>query len=193
MAVERADRVRWTIRRAVSITTSGKLGPVYVEIPADIAPEATDAPAYIPADRAVRPGPDPERVDAAVGLLEASKRPVLVCGGGSILSGAYAEVAGFADALGIPVLVTPAGRGILAETHPLFAGSVGLYRPEYPKEVYQEADLLITVGSRMEEFQSGVWQYFPPDARFVQIDVDAFELGRTGCRTWRSRRMRPSR
>ncbi len=60
----------------------------------------------------------------------------------------------------------------------MFSGSVGLYRTQYPRSVYQEADLLITLGSRMEEFQSGVFQYFPEGARFVQIDIDPFEFGR---------------
>ena len=178
VTVERPDRIGWTIRRAVSIATTGKPGPVYVEIPADEALAPVDGPPYVLADRSVRPAPDPERIDAAVDLLATCSRPVLVCGGGAVLSGAWAEVEGIASALGIPVLVTPAGRGILSEEHPLFCGSVGLYRTAFPREVYQEADLLITVGSRMEEFQSGVWNYFPPGARFVQIDIDPFELGR---------------
>ncbi|MDI3340608.1 MAG: thiamine pyrophosphate-binding protein [Sphaerobacter sp.] len=178
VTVERADRVAWTIRRAVSIATTGKPGPVYVELPADIALEPGEPVPYHPADRGVRPGPDAERIEAALDLIEQASRPVLVCGGGTLLSGAHGEVAAFADALGIPVLVTPAGRGIISEDHPLFCGSVGLYRTEFPKAVYQEADLLITIGSRMEEFQSGVWHYFPEGARFVQIDIDPFELGR---------------
>lgn len=178
VTLERGDRIGWTIRRAISIATSGKPGPVYVEIPADIALEAVDMPEYRPADRSIRPAANPDKVEQVVDLLETSHRPVLVCGGGSILSGAYAEVQGIADALGIPVLVTPGGRGIIAENHPMFAGSVGLYRTQYPRAVYQEADLLVTVGSRLEEFQSGVFTYFPEGARFVQIDIDAFELGR---------------
>lgn len=178
VTVERPDRVAWTIRRAISIATTGKPGPVYVEIPADIALEEVEPTPYQPADRSVRPGPDLERIEAALDLIEQAKRPVLVCGGGAVLARATAEVEAFADALGIPVLVTPAGRGIISEEHPLFCGSVGLYRTEFPKAVYQEADLLITVGSRMEEFQSGVWHYFPEGARFIQIDIDPFELGR---------------
>jgi acetolactate synthase-1/2/3 large subunit len=178
VTLERADRIGWTIRRAITIATSGKPGPVYVEIPADIALEPVEMPEYQPSDRSVRPAADPEKVEQVVDLLESSKRPVLVCGGGAILSGAFAEVEAFADSLGVPILVTPAGRGIIAETHPMFSGSVGLYRTQFPRSVYQEADLLITLGSRMEEFQSGVFQYFPDGARFVQIDVDPTEIGR---------------
>src|SRR6185312_10277688 len=161
VTLERADRIGWTIRRAISIATSGKPGPVYVEIPADIALEPVEMPEYIPSDRSIQPGPDADKIEQLLDLLEQSKRPIMVCGGGSVLSRAFAEVEAIADGLGIPILVTPAGRGIIAENHPLFAGSVGLYRTEYPRSVYQEADLLITVGSRMEEFQSGIWNYFP--------------------------------
>jgi acetolactate synthase I/II/III large subunit len=178
VTLERADRIGWTIRRAISIATSGKPGPVYVEIPADIALEQVEMPDYIPSDRSIQPAPDPDKIEQLLDLLEQSKRPVIVCGGGNVLSRAFAEVQSIADGLGIPILVTPAGRGIIAENHPLFAGSVGLYRTEYPRSVYQEADLLITVGSRMEEFQSGIWHYFPTGARFVQIDIDPFEIGR---------------
>jgi len=178
ITVERAERIGWTIRRAITIATTGKPGPVYVEIPSDLALQEIEVADYQAADRSVRPAADPDKVNEVVDLLERSNRPVLVCGGGAVLSGAYAEVEAFADALGIPILATPAGRGIIAESHPMFAGSVGLYRTQYPRSVYQEADLLITLGSRMEEFQSGVFQYFPEGAKFVQIDIDPFELGR---------------
>jgi acetolactate synthase I/II/III large subunit len=178
VTVERRDRVAWTIRRAISIATTGKPGPVYVEIPADVALQAVDTEEWVPAETRLRPGPDPQAISRLTDLVAEAKRPVIVCGGGSILSGAYDEVRDIADELGIPILVTPAGRGILEEDHPLFCGSVGLYRTEFPKEIYQTADLMITVGSRMEEFQSANWQYFPDGARFAQIDIDPFEIGR---------------
>ena len=178
VTIERPERTGWALRRAVSIATTGQPGPVYLEIPADIALEAVEMPVYRKADRCVRPAPDPGRIVEAVAFLKRAKRPLLVCGGGTILSGAFDAVEHFADSLGVPVQVTPAGRGILREDHPLFAGLVGLYRTEYPKSVYEESDLLITVGSRMEEFQSGAWHYFPRDASFVQIDIEPAELGR---------------
>lgn len=178
VTVERPERVGWALRRAISLATAGQPGPVYLELPADLALEAVEMPEYRPAERAVRPAPDPDRIEQAVQLLMQAERPLLVCGGGAILSQAYAAVERFVESLGIPVQVTPAGRGIMREDHPLFAGLVGLYRTEYPKSVYEEADLLITVGSRMEEFQSGVWHYFPAQAKFVQIDIEPAELGR---------------
>ena len=178
VTVERPERVGWTIRRAIQIATTGKPGPVYVEIPADIALQDVEMPEYVPADTAVRPGPDPSRVDQLYQMIADSSSPVMVCGGGSVLSGAFDEVRAIAETFGIPVLATPAGRGILPEDHELFCGSVGLYRTGFPKFVYQSADLLITVGSRMEEFQSAAFTFFPDGASFAQIDIDPFELGR---------------
>ncbi|MEX2425157.1 MAG: thiamine pyrophosphate-binding protein, partial [Thermomicrobiaceae bacterium] len=178
VTVERAERVGWTIRRAIQIATTGKPGPVYVEIPADIALQDVDMPEYLPSDSGTRPGPDAGRIQQLHSMLASSERPVIVCGGGSVLSGAFDEVRELAESAGIPVLATPAGRGVLPEDHELFCGSVGLYRTELPKSVYQDADLLITLGSRMEEFQSAAFTFFPENARFVQVDIDPFELGR---------------
>jgi acetolactate synthase I/II/III large subunit len=178
VTVERPERIGWTIRRAIHIATTGKPGPVYVEIPADIALQDVEMPEYVPADTEMRSGPDPQRIATLRDLLDRAERPVIVCGGGSVLSGSFEEVRILAERVGIPVLATPAGRGIISEDHDLFCGSVGLYRTEFPKKVYQEADLLITLGSRMEEFQSAAFTFFPEGAKFVQVDIDPFELGR---------------
>jgi acetolactate synthase I/II/III large subunit len=178
VTVERPERIGWTIRRAIHIAQSGKPGPVYVEIPADVALQDVEMPEYVPADTAIVPGADPERIDLLYEAIASSERPVLVCGGGAVLSGAFEEVRELAEITGIPILATPAGRGIIPEDHEMFAGSVGLYRTEFPKWVYQNADLLITIGSRMEEFQSAAFTYFPEGARFAQVDIDPFEIGR---------------
>ena len=77
---------------------------------------------------------------------------ILITGGGTILSGAGNSVGDLSERFDIPIQTTPAGRGSVAETHPLFCGLTGLYRTTFPRDVYESADLLITVGSRMEEF-----------------------------------------
>lgn len=178
VTVERPERVGWAVRRALTLATNGQPGPVYLELPADIGVQSTSMPPYQPALRSIRPAPDEKRLTQIVQLLKDAKRPLLVCGGGAVTAGAHHAVQSFVERFGIPVQVTPAGRGTIDEEHPLFAGLVGLYRTEYPREVWEETDLLITVGSRMEEFQSGAWTYFPRHARFVQIDIAAEELGR---------------
>jgi acetolactate synthase I/II/III large subunit len=175
--VEISERIPWTIRRAVQIARTGQPGPVYVELPANIGLADAEFPPYVTAPKEVRPGPDAEALQEACDLIAASKRPLLITGGGSILSGAGDAVTRFVEDFGIPVQTTPSGRGSVVESHPLFAGLVGLYRTTLPKEVFESADLIITVGARMEEFQGG---FFPldPETKIIQIEIEPFEISR---------------
>jgi acetolactate synthase I/II/III large subunit len=175
--VELPENIPWVMRRAVQIASSGQPGPVYVELPGDIGLGVWEIPPYTRAVPASRPAPDPVALAAAVDLIAAAKRALLITGGGTILSGAGSAVGDLCERFGIPIETTPAGRGSVAETHPLFCGLTGLYRTTFPRNVYESADLLITVGSRMEEFQGGFLPY-PDGAKLIQIDIDAFELGR---------------
>lgn len=174
---ELAENIPWAMRRAVQLATSGQPGPVYVELPGDIGLGVWDIPAYMPTFPTPRPAPDPSSIAAAADLIVAAKRPLLITGGGVILSGAGSAVDRLSRHYGIVVQTTPAGRGSVAETHPYFCGLTGLYRTTFPRRVYETADLLITVGSRMEEFQGGFLPR-PEGAKLIQIDIDPFELGR---------------
>jgi acetolactate synthase I/II/III large subunit len=176
--VDIPERVGWTIARAFSLATTGKPGPVYVEIPADVAATKVDMPEYRPLARSIRCGADPALVDQAATLLKESKRPVIWAGGGVILSRAGAELQTLASALQAPVVTTPQGRGVISEDHPLAFGLVGLYRTESTAMAFDDADLLLVVGSQCEEFQSGLWKQFPKGARLIQMDIDASQLGR---------------
>jgi acetolactate synthase-1/2/3 large subunit len=177
--VEVPERIPWALRRAAQLARSGQPGPVYLELPADVGMGVAEIPPYVRSVAVEPPAPNAEAIAAAAELLAQAEKPVMVLGGGAYLSGAGEAVAAFSEAFGIPILTTPAGRGTVAETHPLFCGLVGLYRTSFPKFVYESADLLITVGSRMEEFQSGAFKFFPEGAKFVQIDIEPFELGRS--------------
>ena len=176
--VERTERIPWTMRRAFAVASTGKPGPVLVEIPADVGTAAVEMEAYRPSPRPLRCAADPEALKRASEMLAAAERPVLVAGGGVVLSGAGAGVLALAEQEHVPVMTTFSGRGAIGEDHPLAFGLVGLYRTRPGKEVFDGADLLVTAGSRMEGFQSGDWKIFPDGARFLQIDVDPFEIGR---------------
>jgi acetolactate synthase-1/2/3 large subunit len=136
-----------------------------------------EIPAYVRSLPAPRPAADPEAIAAAADLIAGAQRPLIITGGGVILSGAGGAVDNLSRRFGIPIQTTPAGRGSVAETHPLFCGLTGLYRTTFPRRVYESADLVVTVGSRMEEFQGGFLP-FPEGAKLIQIDIDPFELGR---------------
>ncbi len=175
--VEVPERIPWTIRRAIQIATSGKPGPVYVELPGDIGMGTWEIPAYERSVPATRPAADPAAVNAAAGLLMAAERPLMILGGGAYLSDAGDAVEELSRRFGVAIQTTPAGRGTIAETNPRFCGLTGLYRTTFPREIFESADLIMTVGSRMEEFQGG---FLPraEGAKIVQIDIDDFELGR---------------
>ena len=172
------ERIPWAMRRAFSLATNGQPGPIYVEVPFEVGCASIEVPDYVPAERAIRFAGDPARVQRVAGLLQEAERPLVVAGGGARRSGAHAELRALAELLGMPVMTTPSGRGIIAEDHPLAIGQVGLYRTRLGMRAFKEADLLVTVGSRNEEFQTGAWRIFPPGARFVQIDIEPFEIGR---------------
>jgi acetolactate synthase I/II/III large subunit len=176
--VERPERIPWTMRRAFALASTGKPGPVHVEIPADVGTASADMEPYRPSPRPLRCVADPEALKRAAEMVAASECPVLVAGGGAVLSGAGANLLALAEQEHVPVMTTFSGRGTISEAHPLAFGLVGLYRTRPGKELFDGADLLITVGSRMEGFQSGDWKIFPDRARFLQIDIDPFEIGR---------------
>ena len=176
--LELAHRTSWTLERAFSLAVNGKPGPVYVEVPGDVAGVDAEIPSYRPPLRELRTAGSPAALERAAELLATSERPVIVAGGGVGLSGAESALVAFAEHLDAPVLTTPAGRGSIVEDHRLAFGLVGLYRTTSSARPFDEADTVILVGTRMEEFQSGQWQIFPRAARVIQVDIDAFEIGR---------------
>jgi len=171
------ERVPWYMRRAFYLASNGKPGPVFLEIPYNVGFGEAEMPEYVTAGR-LRTRGDPERVKAAVDLILRSERPVLIAGRGTVLSRAHAELVRFAELAGIPVMTTAGGRGSIPEEHPLAIGLVGIYRTAIGKRIQSECDLLITVGSRNEEMESAAWTHKPEDAKFIQVDVDPFEIGR---------------
>jgi acetolactate synthase-1/2/3 large subunit len=175
--VEVPERIAWTIRRAAHIARTGKPGPVYVELPADVGLAGIDEIAYAPAHSVAPPAPNPESIRNAASLIQSASRPLIITGGGAYLSGAGNAIAELASTYGMAIQTTPAGRGSVAETHPLFVGLTGLYRTTLPREIFEEADLIITAGSRMEEFQGGFLPR-PANPKIIQIEIDPFEIGR---------------
>ena len=181
--VPRTERIPWFINRAFSVAINGQPGPVYLEIPYDVGGvfyhELVEVgqPKYVTAKR-IRIAGDPELIDEAADLLLKAKRVVAVAGNGTVYSGASVEFREFIELLGIPFLTTPGGRGILSEDHPLALGLTGLYRTKVGKKIYSDATLIVTVGTRNESFQTHEFKDFPEGAKFIQIDISPFEIGR---------------
>ena len=171
------ERVPWLLERAFSIARNGKPGAVFIDIPSDLGLTEANIPAYHLAQPRHRSRADPAAIRDAARALAAARRPLMICGSGAIASGAFKQVAALAEAVGMPVFTTPGGRGILSEDAPLSLGQVGLYFSELGKAYYDRADLLFSLGSRLEEFSTGAWRYFPEGARLIQLDIDANTIG----------------
>ena len=162
----------WVIARAFDIAQAGRPGPVFIDVPSDIGLLGAEMPPYRPSLGRRRSRPATDDVAAAAALLGQAKRPILWCGSGAFSAAAGPQVAALAERLGAAIYTTPGGRGVVAETHPMAMGQTGLYFTEGGKAWFDEADVVISVGSRLEEFSTGGWMYWPANARFVQIDCD---------------------
>ncbi|HZK44242.1 MAG TPA: thiamine pyrophosphate-binding protein [Syntrophomonadaceae bacterium] len=176
--VEYAENIPWAINRAFNLAVNGKPGPIYIEIPTEIGRGKFEIPDYIKSTEKIRTCGDPKNIEQAAQLLINAKNPLIISGGGARHSRAHQEVKELAELLGVPIMTTPSGRGIITEDHPLSFGQVGLYRTLIGIDANNNADLMITIGSRNEEFQTAAWKLRPSNCKLIQIDIDPFEINR---------------
>jgi acetolactate synthase-1/2/3 large subunit len=179
--VDRADLLVDALRQAFAVARNGKPGPVLVDIPRDLlVGKIADAP-YVPVGPAVRPRGEPTRIEAAAAALMAAERPILIAGGGAVMSGAQKAVIALAESLCIPVLTSLAGRGTIPDDHPLSVGGLGSHRNPLSKRLLGSADVVLGLGTRFEEMETN-WRagFVPsPDATYIQVDIDPTEIGRS--------------
>jgi acetolactate synthase-1/2/3 large subunit len=185
LRVETVQRVPEFVARAFAIATSGRPGPVVVDIPEDVAhgehdfteadfrldPKTFSIPA-----RRMRPASDD--VEAAAVLLAKAKRPILLAGGGVHLSGAYAALARFAGEQSIPVAHTMSGKGSIACTNPLSAGLFGRYS-RIANELIAESDCILVVGCKLGEIATKRYSLIPKNVPIIHLELVAEEIGRT--------------
>lgn len=162
----------WVMARAFSIARQGRPGAVFIDVPSDIGLKPVAMETYRRAQPRLRFRPDAATVKDAARLLARAKAPIIVCGSGAVSARASGQVRALAEALGAPVFTTPGGRGIVGEGHALSFGQIGLYFTKVGKETYDAADLMLSVGSRLEDFSTGGWQLFPKGAKLIQLDID---------------------
>ncbi|MCY0942954.1 thiamine pyrophosphate-binding protein [Streptomyces antarcticus] len=169
--VESPAQLTWALRRAVHLAVNGGPGVVLVEIADEVL--RAPAPERLPAGPVprLRGAADAGDVDRAARLLAGARLPVIVAGGGCKPSGAGPAVRRLAEALGSPVFTTAAGRGTLDEEHPLACGLVGLYTTPPADSLLAAADVVLVVGSRLEETARMGWDSLP-GKKLIHIDVD---------------------
>lgn len=171
------ERVAEFTRRAAEIALTGSPGPVFLEIPIDVIfmPTAQTAP---PApQRPAPPAPSPQTVDELIAVLRKSERPVIIAGGGMVLSNAADKLKAFAELTGIPVVASAKALGVLPDDHPYYGGAAGGLAAAAGAGT--PADTVLLMGARMGMFLGGAMgAVVPPDAFVAQVEVDPEEIGR---------------
>jgi len=182
--VERGHRIPELIRRAFVTATSGRPGPVILNVPENVTHGEwdyrkddffADENSLRACSRRIRP--DALQLREAAALIRKSKRPVLLAGGGIHLSQAYAEIADFAQKLNIPVAHTLSGKGVMACSDPMCLGLFGRF-DRVANEIIKGSDLLIAVGFKFGEIATVRYSLIPNDIKIIHIDIVPEEIGR---------------
>ncbi len=179
--VTRPEDVPATLAAAYEIATTGRPGPVLVDVTKDaqqmsapfIWPPKVDLPGYRPVVRA-----HGKQVQAAAQLLAEAERPVLYVGGGVIRAGASAELLELATRVGAPIVTTLMARGAFPDSNPLHLGMPGMHGAVPAVLALQESDLLIVLGARFDDRVTGKPNEFAPLAKIVHVDIDPAEIGK---------------
>lgn len=170
--LENAESIGWVLKKAIFLATSGTPGPVYLEIPEDIGTQTVniDRLAFYPFNLS-KSVADAHYITKAQEWLLQSKRPLLLFGGGTKRIRNQEITERFSDWVGGPVFVTASGRGAFSEEHPLFCGLAGLYCPPEMQELVNASDLIISVGSKLEETAMFSWEQDFKNKKVIQINV----------------------
>ncbi|MDJ0857570.1 MAG: 3D-(3,5/4)-trihydroxycyclohexane-1,2-dione acylhydrolase (decyclizing) [Dinoroseobacter sp.] len=149
-------------------------GPAFIGLPQDVQGWTYDYPEEFFARRVHRirrQAPDAAEVADAAALLQSAERPMIIAGGGVQYSGAVAELTAFAEARGIPMVETIAGRANLLNDHALNIGPIGVTGSDSANAISERADVVLAVGTRLQDFTTGSWTAFAKDARFIGLNV----------------------
>ena len=184
MRVEMTSRVPELLRRAFAVATSGRPGPVLLDVPEDVCHGEHD---FTAEDFAIDPStlsvparrirPDRADVARAAALIARAKRPLLLVGGGIHLSAGYDALLGFAEAQSIPVAHTMSGKGGIPCTHPLSVGLFGRYS-RIANELIEASDCLVVVGCKLGEIATKRYVLPPETIPLIHLDIVAEEIGR---------------
>jgi acetolactate synthase I/II/III large subunit len=179
--VKDANELAETIREAFHIASTGRPGPVLVDIPKDVQlqeitwrwPERVELPGYRPTTKG-----NLRQVRSAVKMILGSERPVLYVGGGVIKADASAELFALATEGRLPVTTTLMARGAFPDTHELALGMPGMHGAYTAVTAMQKADLLVALGARFDDRVTGRLATFAPGAKIIHVDVDPAEIGK---------------
>ena len=176
-----ADDIAGAIKEAFHIATTGRPGPVLVDIPRDVQqqeaefnyPDSVNLPGFVPQIEG-----DPRQIRRAVQLIADSERPVILAGHGVIISRAWDELVHLAETAQIPVITTLLGIGGFPGTHSLNMGMPGMHGMYWNNIAIHESDLLIAAGMRFDDRITGRLKDFAPNAKIIHMEIDPAEIGK---------------
>ena len=186
--ISRPEQIIPALEHAMQVLTDpAACGPVTLALCQDAQAEAFDYPEEFFAERLWlprRPEPDKRELAAAVEALKAAKRPIIVAGGGVLYSEATEALRSFAEAHDIPVMETQAGKSSLPHVHALSMGAVGVTGTSAANVLAADADVILAVGTRLQDFTTGSWALFrDARARIVGLNVQPYDAGKHGALT----------
>ena len=181
--ITRPEQIIPALNRAMQVLTDpAECGPVTLSLCQDVQAEAYDYPESFFDERLWvprRPRPDEAELAAALAALNGAERPVIIAGGGVLYSEAAATLRGFAERHGIPVMETNSGKSSLPHDHPLNMGSVGVTGSSASNLLAEQADVVLAVGSRLQDFTTGSWALFKAEGvRILGLNTQAFDAGK---------------
>ena len=179
--LQSTDDLTKTFREAFYIASTGRPGPVLIDVPSDLSgsemvfhyPDSVSIPSYRPTYKG-----NARQVRQAVQLIQGSTRPLIYAGGGIVASHACAELTELAERISAPVVTSLMGKGAMRCSNPLNLGPVGMHGSKYANMAVTECDLLIAVGARFSDRVTGKVSEFAPHAKVIHIDIDPAEIGK---------------
>ena len=179
--LQSTDDLTRTFREAFYIASTGRPGPVLIDIPSDLSSaemvfhylDKISLPSYRPTYKG-----NAKQVRQAVACIQESKRPLIYAGGGIVTSHACSELTELAERMQIPVVTSLMGKGAMRCSNPLNLGPVGMHGSKYANMAVTECDLLIAVGARFSDRVTGKVDEFAPHAKIIHIDIDPAEIGK---------------
>ena len=179
--IKHVEELPETIREAFHIASTGRPGPVLVDIPVDVSkaeldfvyPEQVNLPGYKPTYKG-----HARQIKQAATFIARARRPLLYAGGGVLSSGAAKELKELAELMQLPVVTTLMGKGAFPEDHHLWIGMPGMHGAKYTNYTITETDLLIAVGVRFDDRVTGKLSAFASKAKVIHVDIDPAEIGK---------------
>ncbi|MCQ8279132.1 3D-(3,5/4)-trihydroxycyclohexane-1,2-dione acylhydrolase (decyclizing) [Acetobacteraceae bacterium KSS8] len=181
--ITRPEQLVPAFQRAMSVLTDpAECGPVTLSLCQDVQAEAFDYPESFFAERIHRlrrQAPDAHELEQAVAAIRAAKRPLVIAGGGALYSGAHAALARFCAGRGVPVCETQGGKSAIPDSHALNMGGIGVSGSSASNTLAAEADLILAVGTKLQDFTTGSWALFrDPGLRIVGLNAQPFDAAK---------------